>query len=119
LIESRRKRASFLEIAAREMGLDNVIVERRRLGPGSLPSGGAGLLTARAFGTDGNLYQVAATELRPCGILLIYAGPGQDLDPAAAHAAGFAGPVTWTYRLPRGSNETLRISAMWRKGSEL
>jgi 16S rRNA (guanine527-N7)-methyltransferase len=118
LIESRGKRASFLEIAAREMSLDNVIVERGRLRPGPLPGGEAGLVTARAFGTDANLYRIAATVLRPGGRLLIYTNPSQDLDLRAARAAGFAGPSVWTYPLWRGSGETLRASAMWRKEGE-
>ncbi len=114
LVESRRKRSSFLEIAAREMRLENVVVEPRRLDPGS-ESGKAGLVTARAFGATADLYSIASAALRPQGLLLVYASEGQDIDNHAALTAGFGGRTRWTYRVLHIDREILRVSAMWRK----
>ena len=66
LAEARRKRASYLQVAAHEMNLANVEVERRRASAESIASG-FDLVTARAFGTSVELYEIAAAALRPAG----------------------------------------------------
>lgn len=113
LAESRRKRASYLEVAAREMDLSNVIVERRRLSPRGLGPQ-FDLVTARAFGPLAEVYSIAAAAMRPAGLLLLYASAGQDLDPVAASAAGLAEPASWSYRIAHGEHAAMRVAALWR-----
>lgn len=114
LVEPRRKRASYLEVAAREMGLANVAVERRRATVRTVATG-FGLVTARAFGKLAELCQIAGAALSPGGLLLLYASAGQALDNSAARSAGLTGPSIWTYRLSHGDRVTTRNAAMWRK----
>ena len=84
LVEARRKRASYLQVAAHEMGLENVAIERRRASARVKLAGGLyHLVTARAFGTSTELYEIAAAALRPGGILLLYASADQVLDDAS------------------------------------
>jgi 16S rRNA (guanine527-N7)-methyltransferase len=76
LIEPRRKRASFLEAAAADMGLRNVRVRRSRVA--DLDAADRfDLVTARAVRPDEALMTDAARILRPGGLLLIYAGIDQ------------------------------------------
>src|SRR5216683_567840 len=94
LAEARRKRASYLQVGAHEMGLENAAIEQRR----------------------------AAAALRPGGILLLYASADQmldteSLDDSRAHAMRFAEPAAWTYRLPHGKRIVTRTAVLWRKAS--
>lgn len=115
LAEARRKRASYLQVAAHEMDLGNVTIERRRANARTIVSGGYHLVTARAFGTSVELYEIAAAALRPEGILLLYASADQaPLDDSQAHAC-FAERSTWTYRLPHGERAISRTAVLWRK----
>jgi 16S rRNA (guanine527-N7)-methyltransferase len=128
LIESRRKRASFLQVAAHKMALDNVAIERRRASARTVACG-FDLVTARAFGVSVELYDIAAAALRPGGMLLLYASsgqassgqelaegdPGQPFDASKARAAHFTEPATWTYRLPHRESMAARTAALWRK----
>lgn len=132
LAESRRKRASYLQVAAHEMGLKNVAIEQRRASARSI-GGGFDLVTARAFGTSIELYEIAAAVLSPGGILLLYASADQALDTSSgqavlaerdrsealdasrADAAHLAGPVAWTYRLPHGEQVATRTAMLWHK----
>jgi len=126
LAESRRKRASYLQVAAHEMGLENVAIDQRRASARSIASG-FDLVTARAFGTSIELYEIAAAALRPGGLLLLYASADQmsvassarvrveSVDRSRAHAMRFAEPVTWTYRLPHGERIATRTAVLWRK----
>jgi 16S rRNA (guanine(527)-N(7))-methyltransferase RsmG len=126
LAEARRKRASYLQVAAHEMNLANVEVERRRASAESIASG-FDLVTARAFGTSVELYEIAAAALRPAGILLLYASADQVLDGGSANALAegseaaakqhFADRITWTYRLPHGELVAARTAVLWRKSS--
>lgn len=113
LAESRRRRASYLEVAAHEMDLRNVTVEQRRLSPRSLAAE-FDLVTGRAFGTLADLYRIAVAALRPGGLLLLYASAGQDLAEADADRAGFERPATWEYRLAHGARVAIRKAALWR-----
>ena len=79
LAESRRKRASYLQVAAHEMDLENVAIEQRRASAESVASGLYHLVTARAFGTSAELYEIAAAALSPGGLLLLYASADQML----------------------------------------
>jgi 16S rRNA (guanine527-N7)-methyltransferase len=127
LFEARRKRASYLQVAAHEMALENVAIERRRASAASVVGGLYSLVTARAFGTSIELYEIAAAALRPGGILLLYASADQVLDAPAgqapnepfdnspAHATGFAERTAWTYRLPHGERVITRTALLWRK----
>ena len=123
LIESRRKRASFLQAAAHQMALDNVAIEQRRASARTIVCE-FDLVTARAFGTSVELYKIAAAALRPGGLLLLYASsgqnlsegdPGQPFDVPQACAAHFTEPATWTYRLPHRESIAARTAALWPK----
>jgi 16S rRNA (guanine527-N7)-methyltransferase len=128
LVESRRKRASFLQVAAHQMALDNVAIEQRRASAQTVACG-FDLVTARAFGVSVELYEIAAAALRPGGMLLLYASssqassdqelaegdPGQPFDASEALAAHFTEPETWTYRLPHRESIAARTAALWRK----
>jgi 16S rRNA (guanine(527)-N(7))-methyltransferase RsmG len=126
LIESRRKRASYLQVAAHEMGLENVAIEQRRAAAGSksIGSGLYHLVTARAFGTSVELYEIAAAALRPGGVLLLYASADQVLDPPTgtpgtplddSQATRFAESAAWSYWLPHGERVVTRTAVLWRK----
>ena len=84
-------------------------------------------MTARAFGTSIELYEIAAAALRPGGIILLYASadqvldtptgqaPSEPFDNSSAHATGFAERTAWTYRLPHGERVITRTALLWRK----
>jgi len=132
LAESRRKRASYLQVAAHEMGLRNVAIEQRRASARSIGDG-FDLVTARAFGTSVELYEIAAAALSPGGILLLYASAdqaldassdqvvlaeedrGESLDDSRAHLPHFAERAAWTYRLPHGERVVTRTAVLWSK----
>ncbi len=78
LVESRRKRASFLHFAMAEMGLKNVVVEVGRAEE-IVPSRRYDLVTARAFGDADEFFALAMTILKPDGIAMLYANPAQRL----------------------------------------
>jgi 16S rRNA (guanine(527)-N(7))-methyltransferase RsmG len=76
LIESRRKRASFLQVATAEMELKNAkveVVRAEQIGPAEK----YGLVTARAFGEPREFFALAAKALRPGGFAMLYANPSQ------------------------------------------
>lgn len=121
LAETRSKRASYLQVAAHEMDLENVAIEQRRV---SAPSIAAGfdLVTARAFGTSAELYEIAAAALRPDGILLLYASADQVMDASSGQvksgqvlAEGVDESAIWTYQLPHGERVATRAAVLWRK----
>jgi len=113
-----------LQVGAHEMGLENAAIEQRRASAGgeNIAGGLYHLVTARAFGTSTELYEIAAAALRPGGILLLYASADQmldteSLDDSRAHAMRFAEPAAWTYRLPHGKRIVTRTAVLWRKAS--
>jgi len=67
LVESRRKRASFLQVAAAEMGLKNVTVESGRAEQIELANQ-YDLVTARAFGDAATFLELAKQALKPDGL---------------------------------------------------
>ncbi|HLK87304.1 MAG TPA: RsmG family class I SAM-dependent methyltransferase [Candidatus Binataceae bacterium] len=117
LAEARRKRASYLQVAANEMGLGNVTIERRTLTVGNI-GGGFDLVTARAFGAGDDIHAIAAAALRPGGLMLLYASEDQGRDQErGGHRVlevAFESPVTWKYRLPR-SDRTIERAAILRR----
>jgi 16S rRNA (guanine(527)-N(7))-methyltransferase RsmG len=122
LVESRRKRASFLKIAAAEMGLQNVVVESRRIEPDSRANnadsgfyGRFDVVTARGFGTAAVFYSAAAAALRSGGTAILYANPGQNLDLQEAEENGLHGFRRITYEVARGRQVVKRILGIWRR----
>ena len=115
LVESRRKRASFLQVAAHQMALDNVAIEQRRASTRTVACG-FDLVTARAFGVSVELYEIAAAALRPGGMLLLYASSGQEpLNAPQARIDHFTESAPWTYRLPHRGHVADRTAALRRK----
>jgi len=78
LVESRRKRASFLQVARAEMGLKNVTIEGKRAEDIGLAER-YDLVTARAFGDAADFFALAARALKPGGLAILYANPSQRL----------------------------------------
>jgi 16S rRNA (guanine527-N7)-methyltransferase len=117
LVEARRKRASYLQVAAHEMVLTNVVVEQRRASSGTI-AGGFDLVTARAFGTS-ELFEIAAAALGPGGFLLQYAGADEVGEPQALANSFFADRTSWTYRLPHGERVANRTGVLWRRKADL
>jgi 16S rRNA (guanine527-N7)-methyltransferase len=115
LAESRRKRASYLQVAAHAMDLRNVAVEQRRASPRSFANG-FDLVTARAFGLTAELYETASTALRDGGVLLLYASADQVLAVSRARPQQLlAEDATWNYRLSHREREVARTAILWRK----
>jgi 16S rRNA (guanine527-N7)-methyltransferase len=104
LVESRRKRASFLHVAVAEMELTNVTVESRRAE--ELPLGHYDLVTARAFGNADNLLALATRGLRPGGRAIIYASPAQRFSFEVERIP---------YHLVRRTEPVDRILAIWKR----
>jgi 16S rRNA (guanine(527)-N(7))-methyltransferase RsmG len=90
LVESRRKRASFLQVAAAEMGLANVTIEAKRAEQLDLEAR-FDLVTARAFGDPSEFFTLAMRALRAGGLAMLSANPSQrfapDVERIAYHVA--------------------------------
>jgi 16S rRNA (guanine527-N7)-methyltransferase len=130
LIESRRKRASFLAIAAGEMGLKNVEVNSRRIKPDQTSlsrsceqaqaktHGHFDVVAARAFAIAPIFHSIAASALKPGGIAILYANPGQDLALPDAAQNGLHEFQPVAYTIPRGSRAVERILGLWRRATD-
>ena len=91
LIEPRAKRALFLDHVVRTLDIGNVKVERSRAE--DLPAGaGFDTVTARAFGTLGELVAAAVHLLRPGGCILAAKGRDPQAE-VAALPAGWSAEV--------------------------
>lgn len=112
LLESRRKRASFLEVAAAAMGLANVTVDATRREPADLAPT-FDVVLGRAFARPARFYRSAAAALRPDGHAILYATPEQPLDLAAATAAGLGNPLTLRYAVPRDRRAVARLLVLF------
>lgn len=99
LVEPRRRRAGFLELAAERLGLGNVSVAVARAE--DLGEGEGDVVTARAFAPLERSWRAAFRLLRPGGRLVYFAGRGLR-DPLAA-AASVAAPE------PPGEISLLRV----------
>jgi len=98
LVESRRKRASFLQVAVAEMQLPNVAVQPRRVSDLDLEG--------RAFGDSREFFSLALRALRPDGLAILYANPSQR----------FADEIERIpYRIPRGGQQIERILAVQKR----
>lgn len=119
LTESRRKRASFLTIAAGEMGLKNVEVNSRRVSARWTTTTKAEVwfdaVVARAFATAPAFHSVAASALKPGGIAILYANPGQDLALLTAEKNGLHEFRPVAYTIPRDGHVVERILGLWRR----
>ncbi|HLI80363.1 MAG TPA: 16S rRNA (guanine(527)-N(7))-methyltransferase RsmG [Candidatus Binataceae bacterium] len=82
LVESRRKRASFLQVAAADMGLSNVTIEAKRAEQLDLECR-YDLVTARAFGDPADFFAIAMRVLKRGGLAILYANPSQRFVPEA------------------------------------
>ena len=113
LIESRRKRASFLTVVVAEMGLRNADVIAARAEDAHLAHD-FDLVTARAFGAAADFFALATTALKPGGIAMLYANPSQRLSLDAARAAGLADYTRVAYHIARRRDRVSRVLALWR-----
>jgi 16S rRNA (guanine(527)-N(7))-methyltransferase RsmG len=114
LLESRRKRANFLEVAAAEMELANVTVDSARRRPDDFEPA-FNLVLGRAFAKPAQFYRSAAAALCPGGGAILYATPDQPLDLKAA--AGLTRPSTIGYQVSRGNQMVARLLLISRKPS--
>lgn len=114
LVEARRKRASFLTVTAAEMGLHNVSVEPVR-GDSSRFASAFDTVIARALARPAEFYRMAAAALKAGGVAILYANPGQQLDPEAARACGMGEEARLEYALRRGDRTVSRLLVVWRK----
>ena len=112
LIESRRKRASFLSASATEMGLTNVTVICRRATPATVGED-FDVLTSRAVGEAS--IEIAAKALRPGGVALLWASPEQQIAAGLFRAAGLSEPIRHEYVVRRGSAVARRSLLVARK----
>jgi 16S rRNA (guanine527-N7)-methyltransferase len=113
LLENRRKRAHFLEVAAATMGLANVRVATSQTSLQTSES--FDLVMARAFAKPAEFYRSAVTMLRQPGKALLYATPNQPLDEAAAAEAGFGRVERLPYVVRRGDNSVSRLLVLWNR----
>ncbi len=115
LVETRRKRASFLTVTAAAMDLHNVVVEPLR---GDSPRFVRGFDTviARALARPSEFLRMAGAALRPSGRAILFASPGQALDRETALSAGLRDEARRSYELERpGLGAVPRILVVWRK----
>src|SRR6266481_3403202 len=114
LVESRRKRASFLNEAIIEMGLRNAHVETMRAESLDVRDG-FDLMTARAVGSPVEMFKLAGRALHPGGVLMLYASGAQsfDDDADAARAAGLVDESVAGYDLRHGKEVMNRAVATW------
>jgi 16S rRNA (guanine(527)-N(7))-methyltransferase RsmG len=106
LVESRRKRASFLQVAMAEMALKNAVIEVRRAEDIGL-AGQYDMVTARAFGDTAEIIHLVAKALRPGGLAMLYANPSQRVN--------WPNHQRIEYRVQHRSETIRRILAVWRK----
>jgi 16S rRNA (guanine527-N7)-methyltransferase len=105
LVESRRKRASFLQVAAAEMGLENVRIESRRVEDIGLAKQ-YDLVAARAFGNSADVFALASKALKPGGLAMLYANPLQHFVPDITRLS---------YEVARRGGKVARILALYRQ----
>jgi 16S rRNA (guanine(527)-N(7))-methyltransferase RsmG len=116
LVEARRKRATYLNEAAVEMGLRNVKVECARVEAMNYRDR-FDLVTARAVGNPAEIFKVAGPALHPGGILMLYVSADQKFDDAktraAAAEAGLIDEALSGYDLRHGKQVMRRAVATW------
>ncbi len=87
LVESVRKKAAFLERAAGELALDNVVIVASRAEAWAAGMGEQDVVTARALASLPVLLEYAAPLLREGGTLVAWKGRRDVTEEAAAEAA--------------------------------
>jgi 16S rRNA (guanine527-N7)-methyltransferase len=120
LAESRRKRASFLTVAASELGLRNVTIEAAHVNASQAElvspiKSTFDVVTARAFGDPTTAYRLTAAALKPGGFAILYANPSQRLQLEEAGASGLGEYRRLAYKVERGDSTVNRILAVWRR----
>jgi 16S rRNA (guanine527-N7)-methyltransferase len=105
LMESRRKRASFLQVAMGEMQLTNVAVDPRRADDIDFDAR-FDVVTARAFGDPREFFALARSALKMNGLAILYANPSQRLPGDLQHIA---------YRIPHRGQQVSRILAVQKR----
>jgi 16S rRNA (guanine527-N7)-methyltransferase len=122
LADARRKRASFLTVTAAEMGLRNVQVQAAQLAPETVRSAdkfaasdGFEVVVARAFARPAEFHRMAAAALRPRGMAILYANPGQGLAVESARSLGMGEVEALAYSVRRGGRGVDRVLAVWSK----
>ena len=114
LLEARRKRTSFLSVAAAEMGLANIRVNSSRAD--SMPSEALyDVVTARAFAHPTVVYRTAAAALKPGGRAILYASPAQRSVIEQAAGAEFEPPVVIDYQVPRAAIHVVHLLVVSRR----
>jgi 16S rRNA (guanine(527)-N(7))-methyltransferase RsmG len=116
LVEARRKRATYLNEAAVEMGLRNVKVENARVESLNYRDR-FDLITARAVGKPIEIFKVAGASLHPGGVLMLYVSADQKFDDSrivsAAAEAGLSDATISGYDLRHGKQVMRRAVATW------
>ncbi len=111
LLEARRKRASFLTVAAAEMGLANIRVDASRTDSMTLEPV-FDIVTARAFAEPSIVYRTAAATLKGGGRAIIYANPSQRPAIEPAGADNFEPPSFIPYEVRRGATSVAHLIAV-------
>ena len=121
LVESRRKRASFLTTVSGAMGLGNVEVDSkyRRVFTPEFDT-----VMARAFARPAEFYEVAATALKPGGVAVLYASERQRGEIEACRHWWWHTQRFYSYEPPRvvyrstqaGADSPDRVIVMSRRG---
>lgn len=114
LVEARRRRASFLTVAAAELGLENVEILNLRLSPSLKPRSRFDLALSRASGPLADFYPLAAALLKSGGTALLFLNPSQRIDMTTAHAQGFSEPRRYPYSVTRNGKSIARALIAWR-----
>jgi len=127
LTESRRKRSSFLALAAAEMKLINVRVQSQRITPGHLSCGSLSadgrtgvcgyfdVVAARGYAVPRVFHATAGAALRRAGIAILYGNRGQELDSAEAAKNGLIEFRPLNYTVSRQDSTVARILGLWRR----
>lgn len=114
LLESRRRRASFLTAAIAAMDIHNAVVSTGRAET-SAQSPMYDAVTARAFAEPFVVYESAAAALKAGGVAILYANPSQDIQEDRASVFGLADQAKIAYEVARGRQKVPRILVIWRK----
>jgi 16S rRNA (guanine527-N7)-methyltransferase len=117
LVESRRKKASFLREAVRNARLDNVdVIEARAEALGSSTLGACEVVVSRALWRISTFLEMSHNLLKTGGVAIAMKGPKGLVEEAACRRDGFSAPQIVAYRLGGGESRALVI---YRKGGEM
>ena len=109
LVEARRKRTSFLQVASAEMGLTNVTIDGKRAEDIAFGRQFDGV-TSRAMGNPDDFFTIARTALKPGGIAMLYGSPAQ--------RTALQNCAIIEYVAPRRGSRVPRILAIYRQPVE-